>query len=106
MTPQQQEEIHLSGIALESARVDLYNCEQRRTALAAELEVTRQEHERLGRVVERAQIALSKAKRAAKKKGTKGNNSHPTSYDAIYPPLTGLSCVSGHDCNVASLDST
>jgi len=71
MTPAQEEEIHLSGLALEAARADLYNCAQRALALEAELKAVREEHERLGRVVTRAEIALSKAKSAAKKRGKK-----------------------------------
>ena len=71
MTPEQQEEIHLSRIALDSAQVDLYNCAQRMLALDAELKAAKVEHERLGRVVERAEIALSKVQGAAKKKGKK-----------------------------------
>lgn len=61
MTPQQQEEIHLSRIALDSAQTDLYNCAQRMLALEAELKAAKVEHERLECVVERAEIALSKA---------------------------------------------
>lgn len=68
MTPEQQEEIHLSSIALESAKQDLYNCAQRMLALDAQLKAAKVEHERLGRVVERAEMALSKAKSAAKEK--------------------------------------
>jgi hypothetical protein len=71
LTPQQQEEIHLSALALNSAQADLHNCGQRIAALEAELKASREEHERLGRVVERAEIALSKARSAAKKRGKK-----------------------------------
>ena len=71
MTPAQQEEIHLSGLALNSARADMGNCAQRMAALEAELKASREEHERLGRVVARAEIALSRAKNAAKKRGKK-----------------------------------
>lgn len=71
MTDAQQEEIHLSRIALDLAEADLYNCAQRMLALEAELTAAKVEHERLGRVVERAEIALSKAKSAARKKGKK-----------------------------------
>jgi hypothetical protein len=71
LTEQQQEEIHLSGIALHSARADLYNCEQRMLALEAEMRAAKVEHERLERVVKRADVALSRAKSAAKKRGKK-----------------------------------
>lgn len=67
MTAAQQEEIHLSGLALDVARADLHNCAQRALALEAELKALREEHERLGRVVQRAEIALSKAKKRGKK---------------------------------------
>ena len=72
MTPEQQEEIHLSNIALDSARKDVYNCEQRIIELHSELAMRELELDRLKRVVERAEIGLSKAKSAAKKKGAKG----------------------------------
>ena len=68
MTPEQQEEIHLSRIALDSAQANLYNCAQRIRALKAEFMAAKVEHERLGRVVERAEIALSKAQGAARTK--------------------------------------
>ena len=71
MTDAQQEEIHLSRIALDSAQADLYNCTQRMLALDAQLKAAKVEHERLGRVVERAEIALSKAQDAASTKGKK-----------------------------------
>ena len=71
LTDQQQEEIHLSSIALDSAHADLYNCEQRMLALEAKMRAAKVEHERLARVVERAEIALSRAKSAAKKRGKK-----------------------------------
>lgn len=71
MTPEQQEEIHLSGIALDSAQADLYNFAQRMLALDAQLKAAKVEHERLGRVVARAEIALSKAQDAASTKGKK-----------------------------------
>jgi len=71
MTPAQEEEIHLSGLALSAARDDLYACEQRAVALEAELRAARLEREWLAQVVTRAEIALSKAKSAAKKRGKK-----------------------------------
>lgn len=71
MTDAQQEEIHLSRIAIESARADLYNCSQRIRTLEEELKAAKVEHERLECVVERAIIELLKAQGAVKKKGKK-----------------------------------